>query len=177
MDDFWVELATVINAQNHIVFKVDNGQKLIAKPPKKFDADNGQRVLLNFTYLIADTIKINAVSIIHTADVVPISHIGDMPKDPVVIQSIWLGGDHLNIIFEYEFNSITHEIDLFYDINDTAEVNLYFMHNRKGDTPGYMKKAYASFNLSALKNNLHKDTPIRVHVNTKNGEKTFNLTV
>lgn len=177
IDDFWVELATVMRPAEQITFQLDNYKTLVPEELKDYSGKDGQRVVLNYTPLRGDTVKINSVNDIFTGTVQESNTVIDhLIKDPVKIQSVWVGGNYLNLILEIEYFDKIHVIGLFRDIQSSA-IDLHFSHSRNNDPPGYAKKLYASFSLSAIKSSDASPTPFRLHINTHNGERVFELEV
>ena len=175
IDDYLVEFATVEKETTAYRFRLDNGKLLIPTSAKDYSGKDKQRVVLNYTPLRNDTIKINYVSDIYTG----IIEEGELPqnhaKDPVKIQSIWVGGGYLNIIMETEFHSIPHSLKLWRD-GASANVDLYLSHDSNNDPRGYRKKMYASFNLSSLKESSGEtNLPFRIFIETYEGPRIFEL--
>lgn len=176
IDDFLVEFATVVKPAEQITFQLDNQKILVPKELKDYSGKNGQRVILNYTPLRGDTIKVNDVSDIFTGTVQESNAVADLIKDPVKIQSIWVGGNYLNLILEIEYYDKTHTIGLFRD-TQSSTIDLYLAHSKNNDPPGYSKKLYASFSLSAIKFTNGSPTPFRFHINTHSGERVFEMEV
>lgn len=175
IDDFLVEFATVVKPADKITFQLDNNKSLIPKELKDFSGKDGQRVILNYTPLRGDTVRVNSISDIFTGTIQESDNVDALIKDPVKIQSVWVGGNYLNLILEIEYYDKTHVIGLFRDTKPSA-VELHFSHSRNGDKPGYSKKLYASFLLSAIKTS-NSPTPFRFHINTHNGVRVFEMIV
>lgn len=176
IDDFFVEFATVIKPAEQITFQLDNNKILIPKKLKDYSGKNGQRVVLNYAPLRGDTIKVNSVSDIFTGTVQESNAVDTLIKEPVKIQSVWVGGNYLNLILEIEYYNKTHVIGLFRDTQSSI-INLHLTHSKDGDPPGYAKKLYASFSLSAIKSANVSPTPFRLHINTHSGVRVFELLV
>lgn len=175
IDDFLVEFATVVKPAEKITFQLDNNKYLIPKELKDYSGKDGQRVILNYTPLRGDTVKVNSVSDIFTGTVQESNDVASLIKDPVKIQSIWVGGNYLNLIIEIEYHDKTHVSGLFRD-TQSSFIDLHFSHSRDGDKPGYSKKLYASFLLSSIKTS-DSPTPFRFHINTHNGVRMFEMEV
>ena len=176
VDNFLVEFATVVKPADKITFQLDNNKILIPKELKDYSGNNGQRVILNYTPLHGDTVKVNNVSDIFTGTVQESNAVADLVKDPVKIQSIWVGGNYLNMILEIEYYDKTHTIGLFRD-TQSPTINLYFAHTKNDDPPGYVKKLSASFSLSSIKSVDGSPTPFRININTYSGVRVFELEV
>lgn len=176
IDDFLVEFATVVKPADKITFQLDNNKILIPKELKDYSGKDGQRVFLNYTPLLGDTIKVNNVSDIFTGTAQESNAVNSLIKDPVKIQSVWVGGNYLNLILEIEYYDKAHIIGLFRDTQSTG-IDLHFAHSRDGDPPGYAKKLYASFSLAAIKSANGSPTPFRININTYSGVRVFELEV
>ena len=176
LDDFFVEFATVVKTDDKITFKLDNGKQLTPEALKKnYSGENGQRVLLNYTPLKNSTIKINRVSNIFTGRVEATHGIPDQIFDAVNIQSIWVGGNHLNMILDVEYYEKEHVVKLFRDTT-SSENKLYLGYSRNGDAPGYSRKVYLSFLISSLKKPTGK-TFFTLYIRTTDGQKEMPLSI
>lgn len=174
IDDFLIEFATVIKPSGQTTFQLDNNKTLIPKELKSYSGKDGQRVILNFSPWRGDTVKINSVSDIFTGTVQQSDIPANLIQDPVKIQSIWVGGNYLNMILEIEYYEKNHIIALFHDTK-SPDINLYFSHFKDGDPPGYAKKLYASFSLSAIKSVNDNPTPFHLHINTYAGMRVWEM--
>lgn len=156
-------------------FQLDNQRILIPKELKNYSGNNGQRVILNYTPLRGDTIKVNDVADIFTGEIQTLKIFQQIYDDPVKIQSLWVGGDYLNMVFETEYHSRSHLIGLFRDMVSPT-VDLYFSHFRNNDPPGYPQTFYVSFLISSLRPAGSSDpVSFRLFVNTYTGMREFDL--
>ncbi|MFA6702179.1 MAG: NigD-like N-terminal domain-containing protein, partial [Dysgonamonadaceae bacterium] len=87
LDDYWVNFATVVKSNTEVTFQLDNNKVLIPKELKDYKGDIGQRVLLNYSFLRGDTIKVNSVSNILTGNIKLTGYPEQQFTDPVNIQS------------------------------------------------------------------------------------------
>lgn len=175
MDDYFLEFATVLKTGTSTAFQLDNQRILIPKELKDYTGNGGQRVILNYTPLNGDTVKVNNVNNIFTGAVQDQGFPQQWAKDPVKIQSVWVGGSYLNMIIEVEFHSKPHAIAL---LKDTASpsTDLYFSHSRNGDPAGYPQKMYASFSLAGLRPaGSTAPVPFRLFINTYGGMRQFQM--
>lgn len=177
IDNFFVDFATVVHLDRRISFQLDNRRMLIPKEPINYSGNTGQRVILNYTPLRGDTVKVNHVSDIFTGDIQPLAFSQQLSTDPVKIQSVWVSGGYLNMIFETEYYSQLHRIGLFRDMTSST-INLYFSHSRNNDPPGYPQTFYASFLVTSLRSPGNPD-PVSfcLFVNTYKGLREFDLTL
>ena len=78
------------------------------------------------------------------------------------------------MIFEVEYHSKAHKIRLERN-KSISPSDLHLNYSREDDPPGYSKKTYVSFSLSAL----YKDNPptkdFTVNINTLDGMRQFNF--
>lgn len=176
IDNFFVEFATVVKPADRITFQLDNFKTLIPVELKNYSGKNGQRVILNYTPLCGDTVKINSINDIFTGVIQESNAVTNLITDPVKVQSVWVGGNYLNLILEIEYFDKTHVIGLFRDTQSTT-IDLYFSHSKENDPPGYVKKLYASFLLSSIKSTNGSPTPFCFHVHTHTGVRMFELEV
>lgn len=172
IENLFVDFATVSHLSSQIAFKLDNNRLLIPKETVSYEGNEGQRVILNYTPLSGDTIKVNQISDIHTDEVKEFNDIDFFEKDPVKIQSVWVSGDYLNFILEIEYYSQLHKIGVVRNSVQSSS-DLYFVHSRENDPPGYAKKMYASFLLTPLKTGSNIVGNFKIHIETINGERTF----
>lgn len=175
IDNFLVDFATVLHSQQIVFFQLDNQRILIPKELKNYSGNNGQRVILNYTPLRGDTIKVNDVADIFTGEIQTLKIFQQIYDDPVKIQSLWVGGDYLNMVFETEYHSRSHLIGLFRDMVSPT-VDLYFSHFRNNDPPGYPQTFYVSFLISSLRPAGSSDpVSFRLFVNTYTRMREFDL--
>ena len=177
IDNFLVDFATVFVSNRRIFFQLDNQRILIPKG-LNYSGESGQRVILNYTPLRGDTVKVNDVANIFTGGIQTPGFFQQPSKDPVKIQSVWVGGDYLNMIFETEYHSVQHLIGLFIMDPSSTPRELYFSHSRNNDPPGYPQTFYASFLIKGLRYPESSDSvPFRLFVNTYEGMREIDLTL
>ena len=170
MDDYLVEFATVKKEDTGYRFQLDNGRLLIPRETD-YTGNEGQRVILNYVPAgQGDTVKINYISDIFTGVVLSDGFPGKYVNDPVKIQSVWVGGDYLNMIIEVEYHSKPHKVALFRDLSSPT-IDLWFSHSREDDPPGYPQMMYASFLLSSLRTQNGVSLPFRVFIHTYDGRR------
>lgn len=175
MDDYLVEFATVVKENSSYRFRLDNGRLLIPEEVKNYSGEEGQRVILNYVPLEGDAIKIKFVTNIFTGTIQPDRFPEHYLDDPLKIQSVWVGGDYLNLIVETEYHSEPHSVALLRDPSSTS-VDLYFSHSSNDDPPGYPKIMYASFLLTGLREQTgNSPIPFRLFINTYTGMRILEL--
>lgn len=176
MDNYLVNFATTLKDGDKYQFQLDNQKILIPKEIKDYAGQSGQRVLLNYIPLNGDTIKIRNASNIFTSAIQNKGYPENWKKDPVKIQSAWVGGSYLNMILEVEYHSIAHPIALLQDTS-SATVDLYFSHSRENDPPGFRKLMYLSFYIAESKDSENKPTAFRVFINTYEGLRVLHFSL
>jgi hypothetical protein len=177
MDDFLVNFATVLmeTGRTSLRFQLDNGQILTPINPEMYSGgENGQRVIINYTPLEDNKIRIRAVSNIFTGTVFSTEYPEQLTQNPVRIQSVWVGGNYLNVILEIQFHSVSHSIALFRDTTSTSTV-LHLSYNRNNDPPGTSRLLHASFSLNSLRGEADSVVPFRLFINTHSGMREFEM--
>jgi len=180
-DTYCVEIVT---AQNENVFISDNGKIIVAtanENNKKYTS--GDRVLLNYTLLSTSasgdySVRINGSTKVPQGKLTLTDEasIHSSLKEPVLLESVWLGGHYLNMQFYLNFKSETHKIGLFADSArlESDTLRMYFMHDINNDPPGYPSHTYLSFDLKEVLGDPGKSRPVSVQINTNNyGNKIY----
>lgn len=173
LDDFRVDFATVLKTGDSYRFQLDNNKILIPNEVKNYDGKTGQRVLLNYIIRENDAIEIRSINDIFTGKIETEGYPEKLVREPVKIQSVWVGGDYLNMILEIEYHSKPHSIAVLQN-TQSATTDVYFSHARNDDPPGYPKMMYASFSLASLRNG-SSATPFRLFIHTHESMREFNF--
>jgi len=171
LDVYYVEIAT---AQAANEFLLDNGKTIIVKNPDENAKTYawGDRVLLNYTVLSPgdNNVRINGSAKIPLSKLTLTneSTIRSSPKDPIILESVWLGSHYLNMQFYFDYKSETHQIRLLADSTrlDSDTLRMYFIHDTNNDPPGYPAHSYLSFDLQNVLGAQGKSRPISVQINT-----------
>jgi len=172
-DDYYVDIITVKKLGANYRFELDNGRLLI--PDKtEYNGDEGQRAILNYVPLKGDTIKINNIANIFTSALEKEDSLDKLVKDPIKIQSIWVGGNYLNMIIETYFHSKPHKVALLQDIN-SPKVDLYFSHSKEEDPHGYPQTMYLSFLISSIREEDQTPTSFTLFIETYNRPREIPL--
>lgn len=174
MESYLINFATVLKNETSYSFQLDNKKNLIPKELKNYSGKEGQRVLLNYTLLSSDTIKVRSISDIFTASIQTKGFPENLKQDPVNIQSIWVDGNYLNMILEVEYHSKSHTAGLYRN-NASPTVDLHFSYSRNDDPRGSSKLFYASFLLTSLKDTETSSVPFRLLINTHEGIREFQM--
>ncbi len=174
IDDFFLEFATVERPFGDLVFVLDNYRVLVPHNQSTYAGKAGQRVIINYTPLDGDSIKINSISDIYTGEIKKRDNIESIQNDAVKMQSVWVGGDYLNMILDVEFYDKAHIVDLLQSVS-SEDVNLYFIHSKNDDPPGFYKKMYLSFSLTSLKTNNSQPINFKLHLKTLTGMQIYNF--
>lgn len=168
IDNYLVEFATVHITNTVITFKLDNGKVLKPEPATNLDIEDGDRIILNYTSLEDEFIKVNQFRKIFVAPIKEEGYPEEVKTSPIKIVSIWVSGDYLNMSFEVDYHSKPHNTAIYRDMQ-AEEPTLYFSYSRQDDPPGAPSQTYLSFDL----NSLEDKTPFTVHVNTDEGMREF----
>lgn len=174
MDDFFVEFATVKQYPDKVGFVLDNYRELLPENAFQYSGEDGQRVILNYTPVMEDIVRINSLSDVYTSNIIIDNDIDFSIIEKVKLQSVWVGGDYLNIIFEAEFYEKNPSVGVLLDSNSEG-INLYFAFKRNGDSPGYQRKFYTSFALDLIISDSEDNTPFKFYIDTYDGLKEYSL--
>lgn len=174
MDDYLVDFATLQKEGTEYRFRLDNNRIVIPTGVDDYKGNEGQRVILNYVPLNGDTIQIRRISDIFTDVIQEDGFPERYTDDPVKIQSVWVGGDYLNMIMEIEYHSLAHKVSLLRDPS-SASVDLWFSHSRNNDPHGYPQMMYASFSLQSLHPGSNGTIPLRLFINTHTGMREFHF--
>ncbi|MDR0334029.1 MAG: NigD-like protein [Dysgonamonadaceae bacterium] len=170
MDDFKVDFATVLNENTQLRFLLDNGQILTPINPEMYSGETGQRVVMNYTPLEDNRIRIRGISNIFTGNIRTDGFSEQLAKEPVRIQSVWVAGNYLNMILEIQVHSVLHTIGLYRN-PESETIDLYFSYSRNGDPAGNARMLYASFRLNELREEENVLVSFRLFMNTYSGMK------
>jgi hypothetical protein len=174
MDDFKVDFATVLNENTQLRFQLDNSRILTPINPEMYNGETGQRVVMNYTPLEDNRIRIRGISNIFTGNIRTDGFSEQIAKEPVKIQSVWVAGDYLNMILEIQRHSVPHIIALYRDPNSPA-IDLHFSYSRNGDPVGNARMLYASFRLNTLREEGNAPVSFRLFMNTHGGMREFEM--
>jgi hypothetical protein len=173
LDNFLVDFATVFKQNNNYIFKLDDGTLLTPDGSFNFDGDTGDRVILNWIPSEDNIVKINRASSIYTGKIQIEGYPSQYKNDPIKIQSVWVSGDYINMVFEIEYHSVPHSIAILRDMQSQT-VDLYFAHTTNNDPEGYPQIMYASFLISNLRDEDNTvDIPFNFYINTNTGTRRF----
>mgnify|MGYP003499190703 FL=1 len=173
IDNYIVDFATVLKQGNNLLFKLDDGTPLTPIGNLNFNGDTGDRVILNWVPSDDNIVKINRVTSIFTGEIQNEGYPTQYKNDPVKIQSVWVSGIYLNMIFEIEYHSTPHSIALLRDM-ESQTADLYFAHTTNNDSKGYPQIMYASFILSSLRNvDNTVETSFNLYINTNSGIRQY----
>lgn len=173
IDDYFVELATVNVSASTMTFRLDNGKVLkLESATTTLDVEDGNRVILDYTPLEGDLIKVNRIRKIFMDVIKEQGYPQDVKTAPIKIVSIWVSGHYLNMSFDVDYHSKPHDAGLYRDMQ-AEEPTLYFSYSRQDDPPGAPTLTYLSFDLKGLESG----TPFTVHVNTEQGMREFEFSL
>jgi hypothetical protein len=180
--EYYQELATVLNDS---AYMLDTGQTLCNKDYKKNKTlDAGKRVLLTYSYEKQNVTSYNFAISLHglseiilgELNAIAKNELDDFPTEPVRLESVWIGSHYLNVHFYFNYHSTSHSIGLFSDSTQlhADTVPLYFVHDSKGDLPGYAVHSYLSFDLEKVLGSPENRKNLLLNINTTNyANKTY----
>ena len=182
LDTYYLEIVT---AQNENEFLSDYGNRIVATSDEnKKTYASGDRVLLNYTLLSASgssyTVRINGSAKIASGKLTLSndSAINATDKEPIMLESVWLGSHYLNMQFYFNYKSTAHKIGLLTDSTrlESDTLRMYFIHDTNNDPPGYPIHTYLSFDLNNVLGAPGNARPVSVQINSSNyGNKTYDF--
>jgi hypothetical protein len=177
MGEYYVELATALGNND---FLIDSGQTLHDSnktAQRTFSA--GSRVYLSFSYNETpdDPITVHGIAPIFSDYLKTATQtvLSQQKKDPIRLESVWIGRHYLNLKFYMEYRSASHKLALLMDEQETPnpEAHLHFAHDKNNDAAGYPTSLYASFRLNDILGEPQGTRTLHIHFNTDKGEKIF----
>lgn len=102
--DFLVEFATIIKTGSSITLKLDNGNVLIPDNTSSLEVEDGNRVIVNFTPLENNSIRINSIQQIFLGEIKSKESPNDIKAEPIKIISIWVSGSYLNMSIQVDYH-------------------------------------------------------------------------
>lgn len=171
LDNRLEELATVVKAGHTTSFELDNGTILTPDKTTTLELENGNRVLMNYTPLGNNAVKLNGIRKIFMESYQDKGYPEKVIKDPIKVISIWSSGKYLNMSFKVDYHSKPHKTGLFRD-TEAEEPTFYFSYSREEDPPGAPTLTYLSFDLEKLENK-----NFTVIINTYEGVRKFDRTM
>lgn len=158
---FRIDIATAYTNTGDIYFTLDNGTKLNIAPESDYalpTLTNQQRVLLQYTTSAEkeNAITIYGLSLVNSATIINLTEESEefIGNDPIEIESAWISGDFLNLIFYFYRDSKSHLISLGesrHSINRTDTIFLELRHNAYDDAVLFKEKGIVSFDISSYK--------------------------
>ena len=182
LDRYYEEIVT---AQNENDFLLDNGKMIFATSDEnRRTFALGDRVYVNYTLLTStasvgnDSVRINSSFKIPLGKLTLTndSVINSTAKEPILLESVWLGSHYLNMQFYLNFRSVNHSVGLLVDSvslkNDT--IRMFFVHDSNNDPPGYPAHTFLSFDLKEVLGDNGNSRPISVRIHSSNyGNKNY----
>jgi hypothetical protein len=144
LDKYYEEIVTAMGKN---VFLLDNGEKMLSVTENGNQTfQSGDRIFLNYTLLPENTagydytVRVNGGAKITMGKLNKVSRkdIEASAKEPIQLESVWLGSHYLNMQFYINRKSESHIIGLLTDstrlVNDTIQI--YFKHDSNNDPVG-----------------------------------------
>ncbi|MGL4364362.1 MAG: NigD-like protein [Bacteroidales bacterium] len=165
LGEYRISIATIKTdglTNNQYYIELDDNTKLYPTVQNfYYPAVHSQRALVNYTILGDEQgqydhfVKLNGISNILTKNMIPLTAVNadSIGNDKINIEDIWIGGQHLNIIFNYyvyypghlHYINLVQNTTIEYPDNDTTY--LEFRHNAKSDQEMYLARGIVSFRL------------------------------
>lgn len=190
LGEFRIDIATVVTeGENNFSLTLDNGKRLriVASDVKYVPSDN-QRVFINYTTLSSERngydhfVKINDIWDILTKDKIALTPQNEesLGHDPIKINAVWIGRDHLNIDFMFNYGGIRpHAINLVANplsSHATHEaIDLEFRHNAYDSANERLYEGFVCFDLKSLQRPDVDSVEIAIKVKDWDEEKTYNV--
>lgn len=167
LDNFFVEFATIAKTEASTTILLDNGKVLTPNNATNVEIKNGDRVILNYTPLDDGFININSIRRILLANIQEEGYPDKREISPIKIVSVWVSGSYLNMSFQVDYHSKSHNIGLYRD-KQAGKPTLFFSYSRADDPPGAPTLNYLSFNIASL-----QKQDFTIYINTYDGERKF----
>lgn len=192
LNDVWLSLGIIDTSNNlgydYIVY-CDNGDTLlpVANNVPYFEAEDSQRVLINFTILDEVGaapqkyyVKINNLQQVLLKDPVELTtaNSDSLGHDSITINNLWIARDMMNIEFTYLGGIEQHYINLAYTTNDKGQIDLpvelNFRHNANNDQAKVLLTGIVSFRMKNLQVEGQDSISYTVHsTGLLDGNQTF----
>ena len=166
LSNFGIDIATIIPEDDNIYsLQLDNGKRLWPTATRvNFTPSDNQRVLINYTILSEQKdgfdyyVKINDIWEMLTKQVVKLNSQNEnmIGNDPIKTNSIWVGGDYLNVSFMFNYgDEQPHLINLVENVItpefDQDKVELSFRHNSFNSQSDKLYEGFVCFDLKPLR--------------------------
>ncbi len=190
LGNFEINIATVMpEGKDAYSLLLDNGKKLWpAATDVLYSPTYNQRVLVNYTVLSGQQgeydhyVKINYLRNVLTKPVIELNayNADSIGNDPVKINAVWVGGDHLNVDFMFNYGGIRpHAINLVENTLSSATtpdaIELEFRHNAYGSASRYLYEGFACFDLRPFRANDIDSVAFSIKVKDWDGEKKYDV--
>lgn len=171
LEDYWVELATVVKTEASTTIVLDNGTILTPNNASKWDIEDGARVILNYTPLDDGFISINSMQGVLLSSIQEEGYPTKRKTSPIKIVSVWVSGHYLNMSFYVDYHSKPHAVALYRDMQ-AGKPTLFFSYSRADDPAGAPTLTYLSFDIESL-----QKQAFTMYINTYDGERKFEFKV
>jgi len=190
LDKFWISYATVDNPDDGYFFylNLDNGERLwtAASNFYNYRPRTGQRILADYTILndkpagsaYDHDVKLNDAYNILTKNIFLVTPAtqDSIGHDPLDVKDIWVGGDFINVKFNFRLNDRQHLISMVKDDSktyDDGRIHLELRHNAHNDGQGYVSSGLAAFNILSVVPAPRQPVRIAVHVTDYAGKESI----
>ena len=114
--------------------------------------------------------RLYSISLINAPYAIPAFLVEEKKNDPVEVQSIWRGGNYLNLILLLKAQNIPHSFlflqDSIVSVNERTNLYISLYHDKEGDLEAYTQKAYLSMPLQPYQRLLKEGDTICLSINT-----------
>ena len=175
-------------------FRLDNDTllRVVSSNYQNYTPNNGQRLFAEF--YVTDDVRNESDSAHYN---IHFQHVNEMltkeilyitpeledsiGNDKITVESMWIGGDHLNALFYVYLHNNKHLINLVQDtakLYDDDRIHLEFRHNSNEDLQWNKSYAYASFDISSLQSFDSDSVHLVIHTRPyhEDEKSTFELT-
>ena len=188
--NFHINIATVIpEGQNAYSLLLDNGIRLWpSNSDVRYAPTYNQRVFLNYTVLFEGkgdydyNIRVNDIWNILTKQAIELNaqNQDSIGNDPVKANSIWIGGDYLNVSFMFNYGGMRpHAINLVENTlspeASSDKINFEFRHNSYQSTQPKLYEGFVCFDLKPFRVNDADSVNLSIKVKEWNKEVTYDV--
>lgn len=188
--NFHINIATIIpEGENTYSLLLDDGERLWPVATDMwYTPSYNQRVFLNYTILSGKQedfdhyIKVNDIWNILTKEAIELNEINadSIGNDPVRANSVWVGGDYLNVSFMFNYGGVKpHAVNL---VKNTLSadpspeaIRLEFRHNSYQSAATRLYEGFVCFNLKPFRVNDADSVKLSVRFKEWSGETTYDV--
>lgn len=179
MGEYYVDVVKVLSSNTFS--KLDQNETLLVSEKSLTSVEAGSRILLNYSYLDKKengfSVKINGGSSMLCDSIVKNTVlIEQLTSEPILLETVWLGLQYLNVSCYVDFYSNGPVAALVLDEYDGQTCRLSFIYDKRKDPAGSRRKINASFDLSNVLGKPAGTKKVIVSFNNKERDKVFEFT-